>query len=149
MKLTDKWFNALAEGTDKCNVFVQVRIDINNHRFSLKYPIRVDIHWDYESSNDRLPLEEEAAFIEEWGEAVKKAMEKDKLAINVIQAVGDGEKLWSYYTRNIEAFQKTLNASTKDLPTAPVTFYAERDEDWEAYDEALTLESMALEHDNE
>lgn len=144
MKLSKKWFFALAEGENGRTVFVNGRIGIAEHRGSGKYPVRVDIFWKYDEDAEGLPSAEESKSIEAWGDAVRRAMEKNKLAICVLKATGDGEASWSYYTRYIEAFQKTLNESTTDFPTFPIRCHAERDPEWEAYDEVLTLESEAI-----
>lgn len=107
--------------------FLQIRKELRRELSTSKYPIRVDITWAYEGNPDGMPTEEIAKQMELLEDALIPALEKNNLALLAYQLTGEGQKLWSFYTRNIQAFQETLNQSTKELPLFPLTFYAEED----------------------
>lgn len=115
--------------------FLQIRKELRRELSTSKYPIRVDITWAYEGNPDGMPTEEIAKQMELLEDALIPALEKNNLALLAYQLTGEGQKLWSFYTRNIQAFQETLNQTTKELPLFPLTFYAEEDLEGDAFAE--------------
>lgn len=115
--------------------FLQVRKEIRSQLETGKYPIRVDITWQYDGDNAEMPTEETSNQIESFEEALIPALERNNLALLAYLLTGEGERLWSFYTRNLEAFQSTLNESLAELPLFPLSFYAEEDPEAEAFAE--------------
>lgn len=119
--------------------FLQIRKEIRRELDTHKYPIRVDISWDYEENHAGMPLEQTLKEMEHLEDAIIPALEKNNLALLAYQLTGEGQRLWSFYTRNIQAFQDTINQATEELPLFPIEFYAEEDKEAEAFAEVETL----------
>lgn len=119
--------------------FLQIRNEIRRELDTGKYPIRVDITWAYEGDHAGMPTENTMKLMEEFEDALIPAMEKNNLALQAYQLTGEGERLWCFYTRNIGAFEETLNHATDELPHLPLTFYAEEDRNAEAFAEVEML----------
>lgn len=119
--------------------FLQIRKEIRRELDTHKYPIRVDISWDYEENHAGMPLEQTLKEMEHLEDAIIPALEKNNLALLSYQLTGEGQRLWSFYTRNIQAFQDTINQATEELPLFPIEFYAEEDKEAEAFAEVETL----------
>lgn len=119
--------------------FLQIRKEIRRELDTHKYPIRVDISWDYEENHAGMHLEQTLKEMEHLEDAIIPALEKNNLALLSYQLTGEGQRLWSFYTRNIQAFQDTINQATEELPLFPIEFYAEEDKEAEAFAEVETL----------
>lgn len=119
--------------------FLQVRDEMPTALETGKYPIRVDITWAYEEDATGMPSEATAEEMEQLEEALQPKLEKNNLALLAYKVTGDGERLWSFYTRNIKAFEVQLNEALEGLPLFPITFYAEEDLEGDAYREVQSL----------
>ena len=86
-----------------------------------------------------MPTEEVAEQMNSLEEALIPALEKNNLALLAYQVTGEGRRLWCFYTRNIGAFQETLNEALEELPLFPITFYAEEDREADAFREVESL----------
>ena len=105
MKLGDVWFSALTEAENNDHmIIVSGRTEIEPFIQSGKFKERVEITWKYEPDSKGMPTEKTSELMEEAQTALKRAMEKDKLAIFTGIYTGDGERTWVFYTRNIPAF---------------------------------------------
>lgn len=119
--------------------FLAVRDELLQELKSGKYPIRVDMSWSYESDPSGMPTDEVLAHIAELEETLLPALEKSNLALLAYQVTGEGKRIWSFYTRNLPAFETTLNDALDGLPLLPLEFYAEEDREYEAFQEVLEL----------
>ncbi|MDO5017554.1 MAG: DUF695 domain-containing protein [Porphyromonas sp.] len=119
--------------------FLQIRDEMPKALESGKYPIRVDITWQYKGDNAGLPDEATTREMEVFEQALIPALEKTNLALQAYQVTGEDQRLWCFYTRNINAFQETLNEALADLPLYPLSFYAEEDTDADAFKEVFDL----------
>ena len=140
MKLTDEWFTAIAEsevGSD--TIFVSGRIGIDEFRLSGKFRERAEVTWTYVSDSKGMPDEVTAELMENVLAALKRAMEKNKLAILTGVYTGAGERNMIFYTRNIPAFGNTLNEALSTFELLPLTIYTEKDPDWDEYAEMCQL----------
>lgn len=133
MKLSDVWFTALSETDEGQMVVISGRDDIDAFVQSGKFKERAEVYWKYESDATGMPLEDEAKLMEKVQEALKQAMERDKLAILTGVYTGAGERTWVFYTRNVPAFGVKLNEALYSFDKLPLDIYTEVDPDWEEY----------------
>ena len=145
MKLSDIWFTALAEGDNGEMIVVSGRDDVEAFRLSGKLAERVEISWPYRPEASGMPSEAEARRMEAPQEALKKCMEKNKLAILTGVYTGAGERTWVFYTRNLPAFGRTLNEALAPFERLPLSIYTEKDPDWNEY---LEMYGLKVEDDD-
>ncbi len=142
MRLSDEWFTAIAEseaGND--TIFVSGRDDINEFRNSGKFRERAEVTWRYAADAKGMPDDSTAERMEEVMAVLKRAMEKNKLAILTGVYTGAGERNMVFYTRNVPAFGNTLNEALAPFELLPLTIYTEKDPDWAEYAEMCQLKS--------
>lgn len=143
MKLGDVWFSALTEAENNDHmIIVSGRTEIEPFIQSGKFKERVEITWKYEPDSKGMPNEKTSELMEEAQTALKRAMEKDKLAIFTGIYTGDGERTWVFYTRNIPAFGRTLNEALAPFETLPIAIYTEKDPEWNEYREMCELKGQ-------
>ena len=139
MKLTDEWFTAVAENDSGPTVIIAGRSDIDNFKESGKFNDRIEITWKYEGG--AMPDETTARQMEEACDALKKAVEKNKLAILTGVYTGGGKRIWVFYARHNGAFGETLNSTLSSFPLLPISIYAEKDPLWDEYAEIAAMQS--------
>lgn len=140
MKLSDKWFTALSEDEKGSLIFVNGRQELDEFRLSGKMKIRIEIRWPYEADEQGLPTESASLLIDEIEPLIRKAMEKDKLAIMTGNYTGSGMKYWVYYARTERVFGERLNAVLEPYETLPLEIECEIDTDWEEYLDMLSMQ---------
>lgn len=118
--------------------FLQVRKHIAEHLNKGRYPIRVDISWEYAPTRTGMPPAAIEADWETFEESLIPNLERNNLALLTYYITGQNRRLWSFYTRNLKAFERTLNNATENLPLYPLNIYAEEDLDRLALQEVLT-----------
>ena len=139
MKLTDEWFTAVAENDSGQTVIIAGRSGIDNFKESGKFNDRIEITWKYEGG--AMPDETTARQMEEACDALKKAVEKNKLAILTGVYTGGGKRIWVFYARHNGAFGETLNSTLSSFPLLPINIYAEKDPLWDEYAEIAAMQS--------
>jgi len=140
MQLTDNWFTALSENEDGTYTFISGRTGIEEFVKSRKLRERLEIIWNYTPDAKGLPAnDEEAQLMEEVGDKLRAAMEKDKLAIVTGIYTGQGKRETNFICRNIEAFGQRLNDTLASYPQLPIIVNAYDDPDNEEYRELLDL----------
>lgn len=140
MRLTDEWFTAIAESdTGNDTIFVSGRIGIDEFRLSGKFRERAEVTWKYDTDAKGMPDEATAELMENVMSVLRRAMEKNKLAILTGVYTGAGERNMIFYTRNIPAFGNTLNEALSVFELLPLTIYTEKDPDWQEYAEMCVL----------
>lgn len=139
MKLTDRWFTSISEDEKGNIVFVNGRLELDEFRLSGKLKIRIEIRWSYEADEHGLPTESAGKRIEEIELLIRKAMEKDKLAIMTGNYTGGGTKYWVYYARTERVFGERLNEELASYETFPLEIECEVDTDWEEYLDMLSM----------
>lgn len=133
MRLSNEWFTALSENENGQIVIVSGRDELTEFVQSGKFKERVEITWKYEGDDKGMPSEELAVRMEAVQEALKKAMEKDKLSILTSVYTGGGEKIWVFYTRTVRVFGERLNEALVAFDLLPISIYTEVDPEWEEY----------------
>ncbi len=150
MKLGDVWFSAIAEAEENNHmIIVSGRTEIEEFIQSGKFKERAEITWRYEADGNGMPNEPTAKLMEEVQSVLKRAMEKNKLAILTGIYTGNGERTWVFYTRNIPAFGVTLNEALAPFETLPLIIYTEKDPEWLEYRELCELQGQDSEEEEE
>ena len=144
MKLSNEWFTALSENESGQLVTVSGRDELTEFVQSGKFKERVEITWKYEGDDKGMPSEVLAEQIEEVQKVLKKAMEKDKLAILTSVYTGGGEKIWVYYTRTDRVFGERLNEVLAVFELLPISIYTEVDPEWEEYLDMYEMKLWAV-----
>ncbi|MDH6533509.1 DUF695 domain-containing protein [Parabacteroides sp. 52] len=144
MRLSNEWFTAFSENETGHMITVCGRDELQEFVQSGKFKERVEITWKYEGDNKGMPLEEQAEFMEEVQETLRKAMEKDKLSILTSVYTGGGEKIWVYYTRTVRVFGERLNEVLSSFELLPISIYTEIDPDWEEYLDMYEMKEWAV-----
>ncbi len=139
MKLTDNWFTSLAESDSGQLIFVTGRLDLEAFRQSRKLGVRVEIRWPYQADEAGMPTQGDADLIAEIEPLLRRAMERDKLAILTGNYTGGGEKYWVWYTRHLPTFGERLNDTLEPFPTLPLEIECTEDEDWDEYLDMLSM----------
>ena len=143
MRLSNEWFTALSEDETGHLVTISGRDNLMEFVNSGKFKERVEITWKYEGDDKGMPSEALAEKMETVQETLRKAMEKDKLAILTEVCTGAGEKLWIYYTRTTRVFGERLNDVLMPFELLPITIYTEVDPDWEEYLDMYEMKQWA------
>lgn len=149
MKLSDKWFIGISEADNGQMIIVNGRDDLKEWTASRKLNERVEISWKYVPVSQGMPSEEEAARMEGMQDMLKKALERNKLAILTGIYTGDGERTWVFYTRNVKAFGEMLNETLASSELFPITIYTEKDPDWNEYREMYGLKGQDTDQEGE
>ena len=143
MVLTDKWFSGMALNDAEQPIFITGRDDIEAFRNCGKLKERVEIYWKYEPAANGMPSEKEADVMNKAQEAIRTAVEKDKLAILTGVYTGNNERTLVFYARTAKVFGEHLNAALADFPVLPIPLYVEKDPDWNEYAEMLEIKPYA------
>ena len=140
MILTDNWFTALSENEDGTYTFISGRTNIEAFVNSGKLRQRLEVVWNYKADVKGLPADDkEAQMMEEVGDKLRAAMEKDKLAIVTGVYIGQGKRETNFICRNLEAFGQRLNDTLAEYPQLPIVVNAYDDPENEEYKELLEL----------
>lgn len=145
MKLTDKWFTVLSEDEQGKLITINGRDELNEFIVSGKFKERAEITWKYEGDNNGMPPENTAELMEKVEEALKKAMEKDKLSILTAIYTGGNQKTWVFYTRTVRVFGERLNEALASFELLPLTIYTEIDSEWEEYKDMYEMKEWRVE----
>lgn len=144
MRLSDVWFTAFLENESGQMMTLRGRDELEEFIQSGKFKERAEVSWKYEADNSGFPDERLAERMEMVEEALRKAMEKDKLAILTGAYMGGGERLWVFYTRTTRVFGERLNEALAGFERLPITIYTEIDPDWEEYRDMYELKANAV-----
>lgn len=141
MKLTDNWFTSLSENDKGQLIFITGRLNLDEFKNSRKLKVCVEIKWPFDHDLEGMPTEEDAKLIAEIEPLLRKAMEKDKLAILTGNYTGGGEKYWVWYTRHLPTFGERLNQVLAPYKLLPLEIKCTEDEDWEEYSDMLSMQT--------
>lgn len=144
MKLSDKWFTALSENEKGDLITIYGREELEEFVTSGKFKERVEVTWKYTPDTKGLPSDNEAELMENVEIALRKVMEKDKLAILSSVYTGGGERIWVFYTRTSRVFGEKLNDALKDFELLPISLYVEIDPKWEEYKDMYEMKEWSV-----
>ncbi len=143
MVLTDEWFSTMAENDEAMPVFISGRDNIDDFRTSGKFKHRVEIYWKYTPAHNGMPSDADAQQMEEVMDVLRKAVEKDKLAILTGIYTGNCERTLVFYTRTSTVFGERLNQALAPFPLLPITLYVEEDIEWAEYLEMCEIKEFS------
>lgn len=144
MKLSDNWFTALSEDEDGRIITACGRDGLTGFIESGKLKERVEITWKYETGEGGMPDAATAERMEQAETALKKAMEKDKLAILTGVYTGGNRKIWVFYTRTVRVFGERLNEALAPFELFPLEIYTELDPEWEEYRDLYEMKAYRV-----
>ena len=144
MKLSDKWFTALSENEKGDLITIYGREELEEFVTSGKFKERIEGTWKYTPDTKGLPSDNEAELMENVEIALRKVMEKDKLAILSSVYTGGGERIWVFYTRTSRVFGEKLNDALKDFELLPISLYVEIDPEWEEYKDMYEMKEWSV-----
>ena len=133
----------MAEADNEMPIFVSGRDDLDEFRLSGKFKERIEIYWKYESKHNGMPSDSDAELMEQVIESLRKAVEKDKLAILTGVYTGNYERTMVFYTRTSRIFGEKLNEALACFPQLPITLYVEIDPEWNEYQEMCEIKPFA------
>lgn len=145
MKLSNEWFTAFSEDEEGHMITVSGRDELTEFVQSGKFKERVEVTWRYEGDEKGMPTDAMAEQMENVQEALRKAMEKDKLSILTSVYTGGGQKIWVYYTRTVRVFGERLNEALAPFELLPISIYTEVDPEWEEYLDMYEMKEWAVE----
>ena len=156
MRLSDNWFTAFSEDEEGRLISIYGRDELSEFMACGKLKERVEITWPYEGDAHAMPTDEVAERMEVFETTVRKAMEKDKLAILTAVYTGGNARVWVFYTRTVRVFGERLNealASHEAYPISiytelsheayPISIYTELDPEWEEYQDMYEMKQWA------
>lgn len=144
MRLSNEWFTAFSEDEAGHMITVAGRDELTEFVQSGKFKERAEITWKYEGDAKGMPSDAIAEQMENVQEALRKAMEKDKLSILTSVYTGAGEKIWIYYTRTVRVFGERLNEALAPFELLPLSIYTEIDPEWEEYLDMYEMKQWAV-----
>lgn len=139
MKLSDNWFSALSQGENESIVIVTGRCDLEEFVNSGKFKERAEVRWAFEGNGKGMPTDKQAKLMEDVELALRKSMEKDKLAILTGIYTGDNQKTWVFYCRTVRVFGERINEALSPFELLPIEIYTEVDPGWEEYLDMLEM----------
>lgn len=128
-----KWWSYPAEAENGQTIIVTGRDDIEKWMKPGKFPVRVNVGWDYEPKPDGMPSEADSKLMEQATDALLAEFNKDKAAVMTGIYTGAGRRDWVFYTHSLGIFNKVFNRALAGLPEMPLKFEATEDPDWEEY----------------
>lgn len=134
-KIGNDWWTTPTESENGNRVIVTGRRDVENARVSGKFQDRIEITWKYVPDADGMPDFKVSILMEKVTEALESAFKKDQAAVMTGIYTGDGERNWIFYCRNLNKFQFLINQALQDFELLPLEFYAEKDPEWNEYQE--------------
>ena len=143
MRLSDNWFTALSANEEGDMITIYGREDLEEFIASGKFKERVEVTWKYSPDTKGLPSNADAELMESVEAVLRKAMEKDKLAILSSVYTGGGERIWVFYARTARVFGERLNEALKDFELLPLSLYVEKDPDWEEYKDMYEMKEWS------
>lgn len=149
MKLSDKWFSALSQNDEGQLVIATGRDDLMEFVRSGKFKERAEITWKFEGDAQGMPSEELSQQMEEIEAALRKAMEKDKLAILTGVYTGGNQKTWVFICRTVKVFGERLNEALASFDLLPIEIYTEKDPACEEYLDMLEMKEWAGDGDDD
>ena len=144
MRLSDVWFTALSENEAGQMITIVGRDELSEFMACGKLRERVEITWKYAGDMRGYPDEPLAERMEQVEEELRKAMEKDKLAILTSVYTGGNEKVWVFYTRTTRVFGERLNEALAPFELLPLSIYTELDSEWEEYRDMYEMKAYRV-----
>ena len=134
----DLWTVGEAEAADGVSMIVRFRSHLPSAAVRADWPHLIQIGWSCESADeDGMPDDVESGLQDAFEGALRTQVEARGDAVQVASLTGGGVREWRYYTRDPEAFFRSLNEALSSHPEYPLEFGSFEDLDWEGLAELL------------
>jgi hypothetical protein len=133
MEISNHWVGL--EGEQSGHPFlVRVREDLQPLIEAKEYTHRVDILWKYEGDEEAfMPDDAIMNEMDKVEDVLVVFLENDLQAILSFVYMGNHQKVWYWYSKDITETAKRINGALADFGTLPVELFAHEDPEWEAY----------------
>lgn len=136
----NSWFTVPAVDDNGNTIIVTGRLDVDSYRAKSKNRIRVEVTMEYEPEGPLgFPDKSASELMEAATDAMQKELKGKTTALMTGIYTGGGRRDWVFYTFSTDVFGSYLNRALADLPTLPLSIYAENDPEWAAYDEMRSV----------
>jgi len=137
MELNDSWVGF--EGEQNGHPFlVRAREDLQAFIDTKEYNHRVDILWKYESNDEALmPDDTVMNEMDKVEDILAVFLENDLHAVLSFVFMGNHQKVWYWYTKDINETANRINGALVDFGTLPIELYAHEDPSWDAYKKVI------------
>jgi hypothetical protein len=140
VELHDNWVGI--EGELNGNPFlVRAREALESFIETHEYNHRVDIVWKYQSSNEALmPDDKTMEEMDKVEDTLAVFLENDLHAILSFVYMGNSEKVWYWYSKDINETANRINGALADLSKLPIELHAHEDPTWKEYKNVMAIE---------
>ncbi len=136
----NNWFTIPAVDDDGMTIIVTGRLDVDSYRAKSKNCVRVEVTMPYTPEGKLgFPDAATAELLEQATDAMQVELKGKTTAMMTGIFTGAGKRDWIFYTFSTDVFGSYLNRALSNLPTLPLSIYAENDPDWAAYDEMKSI----------
>lgn len=134
----DEWTVGEAQAEDGVSMIVRFRSHLPSPAARAEWPHLIQIGWSCESADDDgMPDDVETGLQVAFEDALRKGVEARGDGAQVASLTGGGVREWRYYTRDPDAFFRSLNEALNSHPEYPLEFGAFEDPEWDGLSELL------------
>ncbi len=134
----DLWTVGEAEAPDGVSMIVRFRSHLPSPEARALWRHLIQIGWSCESADeDGMPDDVESGLQDAFEDALRAQVEAKGDGAQVASLTGGGVREWRYYSRDPEAFFRSLNEALSSHPEYPVEFGVFEDAEWEGLSELL------------
>jgi len=134
----DLWTVGEAEAEDGVSMIVRFRSHLPAPAVRADWRHLVQIGWSCETADeDGMPDDVESGLQDAFEDALLASVDARGDGVQVASLTGGGVREWRYYTRDPEAFFRTLNEAMSSHPEYPLDFGVFEDPEWEGLAELL------------
>lgn len=134
----DLWTVGEAEAEDGVSMIIRFRSHLPAPAVRADWRHLVQIGWSCETADeDGMPDDVESGLQDAFEDALLASVDARGDGVQVASLTGGGVREWRYYTRDPEAFFRTLNEAMSSHPEYPLDFGVFEDPEWEGLAELL------------
>ncbi len=129
----ETWAIATAKGDDGSRVIIYRFIDELGPRAGDRatQPERVTVSWPYDAAaNNGMPTDVDKAGMDELEDLLDPVVDRDGFANLALVTTGEGERLWTWYTRSGTEFRARLDRALRGHGPYPVKIDVAADPGW-------------------
>lgn len=134
----DEWTVGEARAEDGVSMIVRFRSHLPSAAAREDWRHLIQIGWSCESADEEgMPDEVESDLQDAFEDALLTQVDAQGHGAQVASLTGGGVREWRYYTRDPEAFFRSLNEALSSHPEYPLEFGTFEDPEWEGLAELL------------
>lgn len=135
----DEWTVGEARADDGVSMIVRFRSHLPSVAARKDWRNLIQIGWSCESADEGgMPDDIESDLQDAFEDALRAHVEARGDGAQVASMTGGGVREWRYYTRDPEAFFRSLNEALSGHPEYPLEFGSFEDPEWEGLSELLS-----------